>query len=49
MKPEQATHYSVSMNAYFHFDCACFIWSEELYQWLEYTAIGHIEDLEELK
>lgn len=48
MTQELATHYSPSMNAYFHFDCACFIWNDELDEWIEYLAIGHIKDLEEL-
>lgn len=45
---ELATHYSPSMDAYFHFDNACFIWSDD-HGWLEYTAIGKIEDLRELE
>lgn len=42
-----ATHYSPSMDAYFHFDNAVFIWSGG--EWIECTAIGHIKDLEEIK
>lgn len=41
-----ATHYSPSMDAYFHFDNAVFIWADN--EWIEYTAIGYIEDLREL-
>lgn len=48
MNPDLATHYSPSMGAYFHFDNACFIWNDELNDWIEYTGIGHIKDLEEI-
>ena len=48
MKPDLATHYSPSRNEYYCFDNACFVWSDELEQWIEYLGIGHIEDLEEL-
>ena len=48
MNPELATHYSPSMDAYFNFDNACFIWNDELDDWIEYTGIGHIKDLEEI-
>ncbi len=44
-----ATHYSKSMDAYFHFDNAAFIWCDELERWIEYYAIRCIKDLEELK
>ena len=47
MNPELATHYSPSMDAYFNFDNACFIWND-YYGWVEYTGIGHIKDLEEI-
>lgn len=42
-----ATHCSPSMDAYFHFDNAVFIWADN--EWIEYTAIGHIQDLTEIK
>ena len=47
-KPDLATHYSPSRDEYYHFDNACFVWNEELEQWIEYTAIGCIEDLEQI-
>ena len=49
MKPDLATHYSPSRNEYYFFDNACFVWSDEKDEWLEYTGIGHIEDLEVIK
>lgn len=49
IKPEGATHYSKKMDAYFIFDNACFIWCDLKDEWIEFAAIGHIDDLEELK
>lgn len=47
-KPQDATHYSAKMDAYFHFDNAAFIWCDLKEEWLEFTAIGHITDLQEI-
>lgn len=44
---EIATHYSKSRDEYFYFDNACFVYSNE-HGWVEYTAIGKIEDLQEI-
>lgn len=47
-KPESATHYSPSRDEYYHFDNACFVWSDELDQWLELSIVLRIEDLVEV-
>lgn len=44
-KPLEATHYSPSMDAYFHFDNACFVYTDDC-QWIEY--IGQVKDLVEV-
>lgn len=48
MKPQDATHYSKKMNAYFHFDNGTFIWCDLANEWKEFLNIGKIEDLEEV-
>lgn len=44
-KPLEATHYSPSMDAYFHSDGACFVYTDDC-QWIEY--IGQVKDLIEV-
>ena len=47
-KPQDATHYSNKMNAYFHFNNGTFIWCDLANEWKEFLNIGKIEDLEEV-
>lgn len=46
--PKGATHYSKKMDAYFIFDNAAFIWCDLKNEWIEFLAIGKIEDLKEI-
>ena len=47
MKPQDATHYSPSLNKYFHFDNAIFIWENN--DWREVFDIIQVGDLEEVE
>ena len=47
-KPQDATHYSKKMNAYFYLNNGTFIWCDLANEWKEFLNIGKIEDLEEV-
>ena len=45
-KPQDATHYSASLNKYFNFYNAIFIWEDN--DWREVFDIMQVGDLEEV-
>ena len=48
MKPPLATHYSASLNKYFHFDNAIFIWEDNDWREVFDIMIMQVGDLEEV-